>query len=124
MFPAVGPVSETSPAQAWVKDYDLSGVTPLSLLLVHSCFPWRLCGRVPVCVCVCVGRGSDTGAEGHLLRFLEAVSHCLSASWPSLAGTLAWLVVRIIAAPWLLAVTYHQQATLALGPGLTAGVRG
>ena len=79
---------------------------------------------VCLCVCVCVGRGSDTGAEGHLLRFLEAVSHCLSASWPSLAGTLAWWVVRIIAAPWLLAVTYHQQATLALGPGLTAGVRG
>ena len=61
--------------------------------------------------------------EGHLFRSLGDVSRCLSASWPSFAGTLAWLVVRIIAAPWLLAVTYHQQAALALGTGLTAGVR-
>ena len=72
---------------------------------------------------VSVWGASDTGVEGHLLHSLEDVSCCLSASWPSLAGTLAWLVVRIIAAPWLLAVTHHQQATLALGPGFIAGVR-
>ena len=36
----------------------------------------------------------------------SAVSCCLSASWPSLAGDLAWSVIRLIAAPWLLAVTY------------------
>ena len=56
MFPSVGPVSETGPAQACVKDYAFSGVTPLSLLLIHSCFPWHLCerARVRVCVCVCV----------------------------------------------------------------------
>lgn len=126
MFPSVGPVSETGPAQAWVKDYDFSGVTPLSLLLIHSCFPWHLCERTRARACVCVLAGAGAVIQGW--RAICSVPWgtspvvCRPVGLPWLVPWPGWLLT-IIAAPWLLAVTYHQQAALALGPDLTTGVR-
>lgn len=84
--PIRGPVSEPGRARAWVKDFDFSGVTPLSLLLIHSCVPW-LC----VDACLCVGgqryRGGGPSAPFLGGRLLLSVRQLAFLGWyPGLVG--------------------------------------